>query len=116
MTPIRPLITFGIIAIGLVVAARAQDPAATAKTERQKRLDQQFQESLGWYLVSVDTVSQAPIKPESVLRWTNAARAVKEESTLILWADAGRPVARGKLTFSWEGRRCGRFPARHRNR
>jgi hypothetical protein len=97
---VRLPLAFGIVAIGLVVAARAQDPAATANTERQKRLDQQFHESLGWYLVSVGPVSQVPMKPESVLRWTNAARGVKGESTLILWADVGRPVALASV-YPW---------------
>jgi hypothetical protein len=97
---VRLLLAFGILAIGLVVAARAQDPVATAKTERQKRLDQQIQESLGWYLVSASPISQAPMKPESVLRWTNAARGVKGESSLILWADVGRPVALASV-YPW---------------
>ena len=50
------------VAIDSVVASRAQDPAATVKLERQKRLDQQFQESLGWYLVSASPASPAPMK------------------------------------------------------
>jgi hypothetical protein len=97
---VRLLLAFGIVAIDLVVAARAQDPAATAKMERQKRLDQQFRESLGWYLVSVGPASQAPMKPESVLRWTNAPRGQEGEPTLILWADAGRPMALASV-YPW---------------
>jgi hypothetical protein len=99
---VRLLLAFGIVAIGLVVAARAQDPAATAKTERQKRLDQQFQESLGWYMVSAGPASKAPMKPESVLRWTNAPRGQEGEPTLILWADAGRPMALASV-YPWGG-------------
>jgi hypothetical protein len=100
---IRLLLAFGIVGIDLVVAARAQDPAATAKMERQKRLDQQFQESLGWYLVSASPASQAPMKPESVLHWTNATRGQDQrhpEPTVILWADAGRPVALASV-YPW---------------
>ena len=96
------LFAIGIVAIDSVVAARAQDPAATAKMERQKRLDQQFQESLGWYLVSASPASQAPMKPESILRWTNAPRGQEGEPTLILWADAGRPVALASV-YPWGG-------------
>ncbi len=99
---VRLLFAFGIVAIDSVVVARAQDPAATAKTERQKRLDQQFQESLGWYLVSAGPGSQTPMKPESVLRWTNAPRGQEGEPTLILWADAGRPVALASV-YPWQG-------------
>ena len=97
---VRLLIAFGIVAIHSVVAARAQDSAAIAKMERQKRLDQQFQESLGWYVVSASPVSQAPMKPESILRWTNAPRGQEGEPTLILWADAGRPVALASV-YPW---------------
>jgi hypothetical protein len=101
---VRLLLAFGIVAIELVGAARAQDPAATAETARQKRLDQQFQESLGWYVVSARPEPQAPIKPESILHWTNATRGQNlrhPEPTLILWADAGRPVAQASV-YPWE--------------
>jgi hypothetical protein len=97
---VRLLLAFGILAIASFVAARAQDPAATAEMERQKRLDQQFQESLDWYQVSASPESPAPMKPESVLRWTNAARGVKGESSLIIWADVGRPVALASV-YPW---------------
>jgi hypothetical protein len=99
---VQLLLAFGILAIASVVAARAQDPAATAKMERQKRLDQQFQESLGWYQVFAGPESPAPMKPESVLRWTNAPRGQEGEPTLILWADAGRPLALASV-YPWDG-------------
>jgi hypothetical protein len=70
--------------------------------ERQKRLDQQFEESLGWYQVFAGRASPAPIKPESVLRWTNAPRGQEGEPTLIIWADAGRPLALASV-YPWTG-------------
>ena len=96
------LLALGNLAIASFVAARTQDPAAAAKMERQKRLDQQFQESLGWYQVSASPESPAPMKPESVLRWTNAPRGQEGEPTLILWANAGRPVALASV-YPWNG-------------
>jgi hypothetical protein len=39
---VRLLLALGVVAIASAVAARTQDPPATAKSERQMRLDQQY--------------------------------------------------------------------------
>jgi len=99
---VRLMLACGIIAIPAVVAARAEDAAAIAKAERQKRLDQQFQESLSWYEVFARPDDPTPVKPLSILRWSNAPRGQEGEPTLIMWTDAGRPIAISSV-YPWNG-------------
>ena len=42
------------------------------------------------------------MKPQPVLRWTNATRGQEGEPTLILWTDAGRPRALASI-YPWNG-------------
>ena len=77
-----------------------EDPAVAEAKEFQKKLDRQFQESLGWYQLTVSPGSGAALKPKPVLRWTNATRKQKGEPTLILWTDAGRPEALASV-YPW---------------
>lgn len=95
------LVLFLCAGCGLPRAGADDDPDATAKA-RQKRLDAQFQESLGWYEVSANRNSRAILKPRPVLRWTNPTRKQEGEPTLIFWIGAGRPEALASV-YPWQG-------------
>jgi hypothetical protein len=97
---VPPMVVFGLVAVACLAPApaRAQDPA-TADKEKRQRLEQQFQESLGWYQVSAGSNSGV-MKPRPVLRWLNPTRGQKGEPTLILWTDAGRPEALASV-YPW---------------
>jgi hypothetical protein len=98
---VRAVFVCGLVAI-VSAAARADAPQDAANhKERLKRLDAQFQQSLGWYRVSAGPDSEV-IKPQSVLRWTNATRGQEGEPTLILWSDRGRPLALSSV-YPWDG-------------
>src|SRR5258708_37568899 len=99
---VRPILAYGLVAIASMVGAQAQDPSTTTKEEKERlqRWDRQFQESLGWYQVSAGPDSSSTMKPQPVLRWTNATRGQKGEPTLIFWTNAGRPEALASV-YPW---------------
>jgi hypothetical protein len=96
---VRAIVACCFVAVGGPAVARAQEDA-TAEKEKQRRLDRQFLESLGWYQVSAGRNPGASMKPQPILRWVNPIRGQKGEPTLILWADAGRPEALASV-YPW---------------
>src|SRR4051812_10409600 len=100
---VRPALACGLVAIASAFGARAEDPVAADKEEKQKQsLERQFQESLGWYQVSTRSESGAAMTPKPVLRWVNPTRGQKGEPTLVLWTEAGRPEALASV-YPWGG-------------
>jgi hypothetical protein len=106
---VRPILTCGLIAVASIVGAHAQDPSTAAREkekeqekQKQQRLDQQFEESLGWYQLSAGPDSSSTMKIQRVLRWTNPTRGQKGEPTLIFWINAGRPEALASV-YPWSG-------------
>ena len=98
---VKPLLAFGLVAVYSIVSTRADDVPAVIDKEKMKRWDRQFEESLGWYKLSVASKSSEPLKPQSVMRWTNATRGQKGEPTLVIWTNAGRPEALSSV-YPWQ--------------
>ena len=100
---VRAMLAFGLVAFVSVVAAWADDPSTEEKEkERLKRQHQQYEESLGWYRLSVGPDLGKTMKPRSVLHWTNDVRSQKGETNLLIWTDAGRPEALASV-YPWYG-------------
>jgi hypothetical protein len=96
-----------MVAIGLtwtmgMVSSGADDPTDAEKAQ-EKRRAQQFKESIDWYQVFSPREPKEPMKPETILRWSNPTRLQKGETALIMWADAGRPEALASV-YPWKGR------------
>jgi hypothetical protein len=95
------MVAFGLVLTASLVPVWADDPQDSEK-EQVKRRVQQFRESIDWYQVFSTRDSKEPMKPETILRWTNPTRLQKGETALILWADGGRPEALASV-YPWKG-------------
>jgi hypothetical protein len=96
-----------IAAIAVLVGHLTTVPVWADETEdasnekaRLKRWDQQFEESLGWYVVSSGPNNSPALKPQRVMRWTNPTRKQRGEPTLVFWIGAGRPEALASV-YPW---------------
>lgn len=98
---VGPLLACGFVSAFAAVPAQTDGPPA-AVSARQKSLERQFRASLDWYTVFASPDATTPLPPLSVLRWTNAPRGQEGEPTLLLWAEAGRPVALSSV-YPWAG-------------